>query len=74
MLVRRRDGARPGPLTELDARSGQGERGMRTVVASGSAAGPFSAPLLARPGHEGIVVDRDAPSPAREADSAESAE
>ena len=46
---------------------------MRVAVIGGSAAGLFTALLLARAGHEAVVLDRDPLAPAPDAESAATA-
>ena len=46
---------------------------MRIVIAGGSAAGLFAALLLARAGHDVVVLDRDRLEPAPDVESAAAA-
>ena len=46
---------------------------MRIVIAGGSAAGLFTALLLARAGHDVVVLDRDRLEPAPDVESAAAA-
>ncbi len=46
---------------------------MRIIVVGGSAAGQFTALLLARAGHEVVLLDRDPVEPASDIEAAASA-